>query len=342
MAFYQSIKNYKTKREQKWIAKHLVALRKSLYDSIKKDRTPGSLIIGSWNIRAFDGGVLRENESYHYIAEIIDNFDICAIQEVKSDLKPLKRLMKLLGPNWSYFVTDYNSKDGGNSERMAYVFNTNKVLFRNIIGEIVIPKSQLIAGRQIARTPYFASFQADWFKFTLCSAHIDYSSGMSVREQEIGIISKILVKRSKDARKDTDEVYVLMGDMNLEEADETIIQEIESLGMTVPLFGPTNQKGNMHYDRMFFTGNNIKTNFIRQGKFDWRNAVFKHNKTYMKKYRKIAEKKAEKTYTDWEKENYGPSTYRAWTTYEMSDHLPIWIELKIDYSDKYLEDRYLK
>lgn len=342
MPFYGSIQNYKTKNEKKWIAKHLIALRKELYENIEKDRSPDSLIIGSWNIRAFDGGVLRENESYHYIAEIIGSFDICAIQEVKVKLQPLKRLVKLLGPHWSYFVTDYNAKDSGNSERMAYIYNTHKVTFRNLIGEIVIPKSQLINGKQIARTPYFASFQAGWFKFTLCSAHIDYSSGMNVREQEIGIISKYLINRAKDKKNDTDEVYVLMGDMNLEDANTAVIKELESLGMTIPLFGATNQKGNMHYDRMFFTGNNIKTNFLRRDKFDWRNAVFKHNKTHMKRYRTIAEKKSGKTYADWETDNYKAGTYKSWTTHEMSDHLPIWIELKIDYSNKYLTDKFLK
>ena len=29
-------------------------------------------------------------------------------------------------------------------------------------------------------------------------------------------------------------------------------------------------------------------------------------------------------------------SYKGWTTYEMSDHLPIWIELEVDYSDDYL------
>ena len=29
-------------------------------------------------------------------------------------------------------------------------------------------------------------------------------------------------------------------------------------------------------------------------------------------------------------------SYRRWTTDEMSDHLPIWVELETDYSDDYL------
>ena len=28
-----------------------------------------------------------------------------------------------------------------------------------------------------------------------------------------------------------------------------------------------------------------------------------------------------------------------WRTYQMSDHLPMWVELKIDYSDQFLQDK---
>lgn len=38
-----------------------------------------------------------------------------------------------------------------------------------------------------------------------------------------------------------------------------------------------------------------------------------------------------KPYANW------PSTYPGWCTHEMSDHLPIWIEIEVDYSDEYLE-----
>ena len=121
-----------------WIARRLLALRHDLGKTITNDRAPGSLIIGSWNIRAFDGGLPRLDESMHYIAEIIATFDICAIQEVKSDLGPLKHLVWLLGPQWEYFVTDVSDHEGGNHERMAFVYNTDSVIFRNLIGEIVV------------------------------------------------------------------------------------------------------------------------------------------------------------------------------------------------------------
>ena len=32
-------------------------------------------------------------------------------------------------------------------------------------------------------------------------------------------------------------------------------------------------------------------------------------------------------------------SYEQWRTHQMSDHLPLWVEARIDYSDEYLEDK---
>ncbi|MBL4558439.1 MAG: hypothetical protein JKP98_19280 [Rhodobacteraceae bacterium] len=114
MAFYHDLKRYDADKAR-WIAERLLALRTELRASDLGRRQAGTLVIGSWNIRAFDDGTPRRDESYHYIAEIIDKFDICAVQEVKADLDPLRRLVRLLGPNWDWFVTDVTEGDPGNT-----------------------------------------------------------------------------------------------------------------------------------------------------------------------------------------------------------------------------------
>ena len=299
------------------------------------------------------------DESYHYIAEIIDHFDICAIQEVKSDLDPLRRLVKLLGPSWDFFVSDVSIHKGGNNERMAFVYNKNKVIFRNLIGEIVLPKEDLIADEQVARSPFFASFQAGWFKFSLCSAHIVYGDDLDLRASEIKTIADILVKRAKKE----DQVHIFLGDMNIEKKDDKIMKALKDSKLTVPDFGPTNMNGNRWFDQMAFTEKGkagSKTRLLRHGTFDWRHAVFgPHPKTdapeltkqnglegkyrptkeeilnhYENKVEKNRIEHGKKPYVNWSK------SYKNWTTYEMSDHLPIWMELEIDYSDDYLR-RYL-
>ncbi|MDB4614078.1 endonuclease/exonuclease/phosphatase family protein [bacterium] len=363
MAFYHALKDYENTKgypnKQSWIASRLLTLRHDLGREIKHGRQPNSLIIGSWNIRAFDDGVPRLDESYHYIAEVIDHFDVCAIQEVKTDLGPLRRLVKLLGPQWDFLVSDVSTHKGGNNERMAFVYNTDRVFFRNLIGEIVLGKNSLSSGRQPARSPFFASFQAGWFKFSLCSAHIIFGDDLAVRAEEIRAIADTLVKRAKSE----DQVHIFLGDMNIEKKDDEVMKSLKASKLNVPDFGPTNMGGNRWFDQMAFTEKGKagrKTRLLRHGKFDWRHAVFGPHpklpapaltpadlanglgrptakailKHYGTKVKKIRLAHGKKPYADW------PKAYKNWTTFEMSDHLPIWMELEIDYSDDYLR-RYL-
>ena len=339
MAYYQSLKNsnrYPRGRtapgQSGWIADRLLRLRAMLNGQITSRRLPNSLIVGSWNIRHFDGGRPRLPESFHYIAEIIDHFDICAIQEVK-DLDAMDQLMRLLGRNWSYFVNDSSGGGRGNNERMAFVYNTNRVFFRNLIGELVLPKGALPGDEQIGRTPFFAAFQAGWFRFTLCSAHIIFgeSAGRPMREDEIRVIAKELAKRAKDA----DEVHIFLGDMNIDSRTDDSMKALSDNGFDAPDLGPTSLTGTKHYDQIAFAGPANESHRLNGGVIKWQEAVFRDDEAHH--YDLIARDMREgadkgKPYANW------TTSYKSWRTHEMSDHLPIWIELEVDYSNAYLLD----
>lgn len=369
MAFYHGLKSYTYDPEKgdfpnyegkkSWLASRLLTLRKDLADTITNDCDPRSLIVGSWNIRAFDDGTPRLDESYHYIAEIMSTFDICAVQEVKGDLAPLERLRKLLGPNWEYFVSDVSTHKGGNNERMAFVYNTDRVFFRRLIGELVVDPEDLEDSDQIARSPFFAAFQASWFRFCLCSTHIIYGGTSDeekkMRADEIAAITKMLVSRAKKE----DQVYIFLGDMNIEKANGEIMQALRDSDMEVPEYSATNMGGDKLFDQMAFTIKGKatrKTRLVRHGVFDWRRSIFGPypqaefdtladaekegpmrripHAEMMAHYKPICDAQRalrnKEPYVDFSR------SYRRWTTFEMSDHLPIWMELEVDYSNDYL------
>ena len=128
---------------RKRAAKHLLALREALTSGqgAPPPRAGDTLVLGTWNLREFDSGSWGERlpESLTYIAEIIDRFDLVAIQEVRADLRALKDLQYRLGPNWSYLVSDVTRGTAGNQERLAYLYDTRKVRFLGIAGELVLP-----------------------------------------------------------------------------------------------------------------------------------------------------------------------------------------------------------
>lgn len=341
MAYYQSIKHDaktyprgKTEPGQAgWIAERLLRLRAMLNGDIVSQRQSNSLIIGSWNIKHFDGGRKRLPESYHYIAEIIDHFDICSIQEAK-DMDSLERLQNLLGPNWHFFVNDQTTGDAGNDERMAYFYNRNKVRFRNLIGELVYPSNELLNGEQISRTPFFAAFQAGWFKFTICSAHIvsEDKPGKPTRQQEIALIGKTLKQRAKRE----DEVHIFAGDFNQADMDDDGLTSLRDQGYVIPDFGPTNLgQDAKHFDHITFIGPQQKSDLLNHNRVTWQEAVYTDEER--DDYETIAASIRDAPDTGVPYSNW-PSMYKRWRTDEMSDHLPIWIEIRTDYSNRYLRE----
>ncbi len=181
MPYYYGLRSYK-KADRQRVINNILTLREQLKDEIPERTAQNTLLLATWNIRDFDSNKFghgpREKESMYYIAEIIAAFDLVAVQEVNQDLRPLKKLLGILGAHWDYIVTDTTEGRSGNNERMAYLYDTNKVAFKNIAGELVLPQGQKVTekGLQFARTPFMASFQSGWFRFFLTSVHIYYGS----------------------------------------------------------------------------------------------------------------------------------------------------------------------
>jgi hypothetical protein len=89
-----------------------------------------NLLIGTWNIRALGGLTERwETEGgdspkrnladARAIAQVLSRFDVVAVQEVRGDLKALRHVLKALGPQWGFILTDVTQGDAGNNERLA-------------------------------------------------------------------------------------------------------------------------------------------------------------------------------------------------------------------------------
>jgi len=102
------------------------------------NKTDTNLLIATWNIRRF-GSLTREwtagvNDTpkrdlrgLRAICEIISRFDVVAIQEVTGDLRALRDMMSLLGPNWAFLMTDITLGTAGNDERMTFVFDNTRL-----------------------------------------------------------------------------------------------------------------------------------------------------------------------------------------------------------------------
>jgi hypothetical protein len=164
-------------------AQGLLRLREKLAQELPPRTISDTLMLATWNIREFDSSKFgeRTRESLSYIAEIISQFDLVAVQEVNADLEALKKVQKMLGDWWRFLVTDVTAGKKGNQERMAFLFDARKVKFGGLAGEIVIPPEKGAA--QLARTPFICGFETGWLNFMLCTVHIYYAKARTARDK---------------------------------------------------------------------------------------------------------------------------------------------------------------
>lgn len=353
MVWYTDLRNPRlfTPAERDWTSRRLLDLRAQLAapapKGVPRRTKDSSLIIGTWNLRDFDNNKFRHGprrrESLHYIAEILSAFDVCALQEVNEDLKPLKDVIRLMGPGWDFISTDVTTGSSGNRERMTFVFDSRKVRFRNVAGEIVLPKHALLPGeQQFARTPFMVSFQAGWFKFSLCTVHIYFgesakgSDGYQRRVQEIEYLAREMAGRADRE----DENYILLGDFNIKNPIDETMGALTKAGFQLPpdLF-PSNVLGTHYYDQIAFRTRKDELTFLSAGAFDWTETLFRpeHYEHYAPalpaRHRDLTETGAPKDKGK-DKDYYT----KRWRTWQLSDHLPLWVELAIDFSDAHLLD----
>ncbi len=205
-------------------------------EQVTKKTSEHDLRLATWNLMHFGngGGYWRNTDALLYISEIIDHFDLVALQEINTNPEQIEDLVEhYLGSEWDYIVTDTTGGDLGNDERMAFVYRKGKVQFSRLAGEIVLPDGQTIVGEsgvtntkeheshhQFARSPFVVGFQCGWFDFKLCTVHIYFGNPpkrpaamskqeyrqlkadyMTMRKTEIRKLAEYLADRQKLERR---------------------------------------------------------------------------------------------------------------------------------------------
>ena len=354
---------------------NLAALREQLSEALPAKDAEDHMLLGTWNIRDFGkaenlrkGRGPRLPETHFYIAEVISRFDFVAVQEV-NELDEWRKIVEILGSDWRWLATDVTDPElGGNGERLTFVFDSRKVRFRHIAGEIVLPPDKLVSenvvpeaddegasgevagqpvGRQFARSPFVASFRSNWFKFDICTVHIYYGEehGEKLRRRvaEIREIAEYFGSRAVGALESGTSL-ILLGDFNVvdpehETMDALLASGFKTAGTLENI--ASNIGRDKYYDQIVFhtrpgvleyTETPTPDGKPRAGIFEIFRNVF--TEAQLDDYQSAASATtAGDDKTGDELRDY----YLDWRTYQFSDHLPMWIQLRVNDSSSYLE-----
>jgi endonuclease/exonuclease/phosphatase family metal-dependent hydrolase len=347
------------KSERQRIARRLLDLKAGLKTQVPA-KTLDNLVLATWNIREFDSGSFgsRSDEAMLYIAEIIDHFDLVAVQEVRDNLDGLYRLKEVLGRWWDVIFTDVTEGTAGNNERMAFLFDSRKVRFGGLSGEVVLPEEKDENGllqpvRQLVRTPMMVGFKAGWYDFVMVTVHLIYGEDKAdapERVREAALLSDFLAKRADDPTAWSKNM-VLLGDFNIFRPDNLTFEKIAANFYIPEALQklPSNVPQDKHYDQIAFRSPFVKEFRdridsgelqVHAGVFNCFDFVFRESDERIKTYQDemgaaYLTKSNGKIRTETERSTYY-KTY--WRTHQISDHLPMWIEIPINRSVPYLQE----
>ena len=300
------------------IAQGIKALRERI--SIPSSKLDETLNIATWNIREF-GKKPRTDAAVFYIAEILSNFDLIAITELRENLSDLKRVMDVLGPYWKVIFSDTIMDRGGNEERIGYLYDKRAVVPTGLAAEATPirkkQKGEYLPDITWWRAPYLASFRAGKFDFVLMTAHIRWDSYEN-RKKPLKMLAEWVHKRQQSTFVE-DKDIIVMGDFNIPSPDDELYKVITSKGLQMPdsLAGihGSNLAKDKRYDQILYYRNYTKA-FSDSGGVadffcdDWRSLF---------------------------PESDYPKMSKTKFTYELSDHLPLWVQLDTWTDDERLD-----
>ncbi len=309
------------------VLEELHGLSGALDAAIPAKQVDRNLLIGTWNIRAFgdltekwEAGPhdepKRDLRAARYIAEIVSRFDVCAIQEVKDNIKALRHVLKVLGPDWGFVLTDVVKGPSGNNERLAFVFDTRRAKPSGLACELVVPPERrgtgkgkirpdaLKPGEQFARTPYAVSFTSAGRTFILITLHVIWGKDSKDRVGELTSIAEWLGNWAGEVAE-WNQNLLCLGDFNIDRKDDALFRAFTSTGLHAPLEldkapRTINKDTGQFYDQIAWFDKRLTLGYSgHAGTFDFRGHVFH------------------------EIEGAGPLSW------EMSDHLPLWAEFSV-------------
>jgi endonuclease/exonuclease/phosphatase family metal-dependent hydrolase len=280
-----------------------------------------SINIATWNIRHW-GQKKRKRVSLHCIAEILHQFDLIAVTELRRNISELKYVLVLLGPYWDAVFSDYTTDAGGNKERIAFVYDTRAVQFTGMAAETDGPRSKnKTTGQYVPkfnwwRKPYMASFKAGNFDFVMMAVHLQWGTTAG-RKAELEQLAKWVNTFQKDELR-VDRDIIVIGDFNIPNFRSSLYKAVAKHGLSAPksllsLKHGSNLAKDKRYDQILHHPTVTGSVFsVHGGVIDF----------YSGGHKSLAPYK-ELTKTQF--------------TFELSDHLPLWAQLNVDVADEQLD-----
>jgi exonuclease III len=252
-------------------------------------RATGSVRIASFNIQVFGTTKAAKPHVMDVLARIVRNFDIVAVQEIRSkdeDLLPnFVDLINATGSQYDYVIGQRLGRTSS-KEQYAFIFD---------MATIEVDRTQLYTVADpddlLHREPLVGWFRVrgpspdQAFTFSLVNIHTDPDE----TDEELNVLDDVYRVVRDDGRQEDD--VIILGDLNVDDRHLGELGQISGITWLISAT-PTNTRGTAQYDNIVFHRQATREFTGRGGVFD-----------FLRQYNLSLEE-----------------------ALEVSDHLPIWAE----------------
>jgi len=185
-----------------------------------------TIVIASWNIWN-----LGASSEVGERAKVVAQFDIVALQEIEA-IGGLSSLLDQVetetGVDWEYVVS--TQVGGGNAaEYYAFMYRIDRVSYVECSAGVYPEPTP----GDFSREPFFATFRAGEFDFTLITVHITWGLSASARTAECKRLVAVW-EYVQDLDPSEDDL-ILLGDFNRKKPTHSAFNDLEQLGISAVL-----------------------------------------------------------------------------------------------------------
>jgi deoxyribonuclease-1-like protein len=235
---------YGCKKEEQKPAAH--EAKKQTVEEIADKNT---IKIATFNIQIFGKAKREKDDVVKILEEIVKNFDVVAIQEVRditeTTIPYFVERLNSSGKKFNYVISERLGRSQG-KEQYAFIYNTNSVKFK---GFSYVYKD---INDVFEREPFTAEFESGKFTYALTNVHTKPDDATN----EIGFLVDVIDDAKNKIAPNKD--VIVLGDFNADEeyfseATTTGLRDLKYIWLITDDFDTTVSSSRRTYDRIVIT-----------------------------------------------------------------------------------------
>ncbi len=223
-------------------------------NTLDSDADPSVLKLAAWNVQIMSNNSRTDTELIQ-IARTLADYDFIAIVELRDEtvLKRTQRILSRMGMAYDYQFSPAVGR--GVKERYAFLYKSDRVS--------VVRRGELYPdaadGRDnFSRDPYWATFRAGEFDFSIIAVHVIWGNTVGPRKAEVRALADVY-RYVQSANGDEEDV-LLVGDFNRNPTDTATYGPIMAIPSMTRLFDfpqKSHIRDSSLYDNIFFQKNHV-------------------------------------------------------------------------------------